>query len=53
MYLFAFFGDKIREIPFWATLGSAQDVSSPETSTSSHKWEAYRWLQKGLDARRE
>ena len=23
------------------------------TSASSHKWEAYRWLQKGLDARRE
>ena len=23
------------------------------TSTSSHKWETYRWLQKGLDARRE
>ena len=22
-------------------------------SASSHKWEAYRWLQKGLDARRE
>ena len=23
------------------------------TSASSQKWEAYRWLQKGLDARRE
>ena len=23
------------------------------TSASSYKWEAYRWLQKGLDARRE
>jgi len=31
------------------TLASGQD----RPSASSHKWEAYRWLQKGLDARRE
>ena len=24
-----------------------------EAGASSHKWEAYRWLQKGPDARRE
>ena len=28
-------------------------LSRHRSSTSSHKWETYRWLQKGLDARRE
>ena len=34
-------------------LNKACSERGSRTSTSSHKWEAYRWLQKGLDARRE
>ena len=32
-------------------VGSFNVANNP--SASSHQWEAYRWLQKGLDARRE
>ena len=40
----------------YSKLINAQTTSNffeTDSSASSHKWEAYRWLQKGLDARHE